>query len=80
MENEIRLLDIVQMKKKHPCGSFEWTVVRVGADIKIKCSGCGRIVMLDRETFLKRRKKVLQLGPNPQGSGVESVFSHEDEI
>lgn len=59
---EIRIGDVVQMRKAHPCGSSEWTVTRIGADIKIRCSGCGRVVMMDRETFLKRRKKLLQQG------------------
>lgn len=62
---EIRLGDVVQMRKAHPCGSVEWTVTRTGADIKIRCSGCDRIVMMDRETFLKRRKKLLVQGPAP---------------
>lgn len=62
---EIRLGDVVQTRKQHPCGSSEWTVIRTGADIKIKCSGCGRIVMMDRETFLKRRKKLVSQGPEP---------------
>ena len=48
---------------RHPCGSDTWVVIRTGADIKIKCQGCGRIVMLDREVFLKRRKKLLAQGP-----------------
>ena len=60
---EIALGDLIQTRKKHPCGSDRWVIIRVGADIKIKCSGCGRIVMLDRETFLKRRKKVITQGP-----------------
>ena len=60
---EIRIGDRVQMRKPHPCGSLEWTVTRIGADIKIRCAGCDRIVMLDRETFLKRRKKLLVQGP-----------------
>ena len=60
---EIRLGDVVQTRKQHPCGSSEWTVIRTGADIKIKCNGCGRIVMMDRETFIKRRKTVLVQGP-----------------
>jgi hypothetical protein len=51
--------DRVMMKKEHPCGSNAWVVIRIGADIKIKCEGCGRIVMLDRPTFEKRLKKVL---------------------
>ena len=62
---EIRLGDLVQTRKQHPCGSSEWTVIRTGADIKIRCSGCGRIVMMDRETFLQRRKKTIQQGPDP---------------
>ena len=65
--NDVYLGDIIQTKKLHPCGSNEWTVIRVGADIKIKCSGCSRIVMMDRQTFLKRRKKTLMSnGPAPE--------------
>ena len=52
--------DIVQMRKQHPCGGDQWTVIRTGADFKIKCLKCGRIVMLDRETFLKRVRKIIQ--------------------
>ena len=67
---EIRIGDVIQTKKPHPCGSSEWTVTRTGADIKMKCSGCERIVMLTREDFLKRRKKLLQQGPEPAGTPV----------
>ena len=56
---DIRLNDQVKMRKPHPCGSDVWTVIRVGADIKIRCQGCGRIVMLDRPVFEKRLKKIL---------------------
>lgn len=55
---DISLGDIVQMRKKHPCGSDQWMVIRVGADIKIRCHGCGRIVMLERADFEKRLKKI----------------------
>ncbi len=65
MEGEIRLSDIVQTRKAHPCGADTWLVIRIGADIKMKCQGCGRIVMLDREVFLKRRKKTITQGPAP---------------
>ena len=52
--------DIVQMKKQHPCGSKEFEVIRLGADIKIKCVGCGRIVMIPRSKFKKKKKKVIK--------------------
>lgn len=51
--------DIVEMQKKHPCGSKKWEIIRTGADIKLKCLGCGHIVMLDYAVFIKRVKKVL---------------------
>ena len=67
MTDDIRLGDVIRTRKSHPCGSDEWTVIRVGADIKIKCHGCNHIVMLDREAFLKRRKAVISLKDDEQG-------------
>ena len=58
----ILLGDVIKSRKPHPCGSDEWTVIRTGADIKMKCSGCGRIVMLDLDSFLRRRKAVISRG------------------
>lgn len=52
--------DIVVMKKPHPCGGNLWEVVRTGADVKIKCLKCGRVVMLDLLTFGKSLKKVVR--------------------
>ena len=52
--------DVVMMKKPHPCGANEWEIIRMGADIKIKCLGCGHIVMLSRRDFEKRLKNVLK--------------------
>ncbi len=54
--NDIIPGDVIRTRKKHPCGCDEWTVTRTGADIKIRCNRCGRVIMMDRETFLKRRK------------------------
>lgn len=56
---DYKLNSIVMMKKQHPCGSNEWQIVRVGADIKIKCLNCGRSVMLPRIEFNKKVKKIL---------------------
>ena len=61
----IQLGDLVQMRKSHPCGSDRWTIIRVGADIKIRCQGCGRIVMKDRVDFMKAMKKVLSHATEP---------------
>ena len=63
--DELMLGDLVQMRKTHPCGSDRWTVIRVGADIKIRCMGCSRIVMMDRADFNKRMKKVLSHATEP---------------
>lgn len=51
--------DVIRTRKAHPCGGDEWTVLRTGADIRIRCNTCGRMVLLDRESFLKRRKALL---------------------
>lgn len=59
---EIHLDDVVCMRKPHPCGGYEWQVVRVGADIGIRCLTCGRRVMLPRSQFEKRVKKVVRSG------------------
>ena len=50
----IRLGDVVKLKKPHPCGTNEWEIVRVGADIGLKCRGCDRRVMLVRSEFDRR--------------------------
>jgi len=55
----LELGDVVKMRKLHPCGADLWTVTRVGADIKLKCHGCGRVVMLERAVFDKRVKKLI---------------------
>ena len=61
MNKEYKLGSIVTMKKEHPCGTNEWEIVRIGADIKIKCIKCGRFVMLPRIEFNKKLKKVISL-------------------
>ncbi len=59
MKNNYKLGSLVMMKKGHPCGNNEWKIIRLGVDIKIKCTKCGREVMLDRLEFEKKLKKVL---------------------
>ncbi len=59
---EYDLNSIVEMRKEHPCKkSKEWQIVRMGADIKIKCLGCQSVVMLPRREFERKLKKVVKL-------------------
>lgn len=60
---EVRLGDTVRLRKSHPCGSSDWEVVRLGADIGIRCLGCQHRVLLQRSTFEKRVKTFLTRGP-----------------
>lgn len=68
--DDVQLGDIVKMRKPHPCGSDLWTVFRTGADIKIRCKGCSRIVMMDRETFFKRVKRLVERPGQPDQPGT----------
>ena len=56
MGYEYEVGDIVKLKKPHPCGSFEWEILRVGADFRLKCIGCGHQVMLARRQEEKSTK------------------------
>lgn len=62
MAMEIKLGDVVRLKKKHPCGGYEWQVVRLGADIGIRCLQCQRRVLLPRSTFERRVKAFVSRG------------------
>ncbi len=60
MEKSYELHDIVEMKKQHPCGTNRWEIIRLGADIRIKCTGCDHLVMMPRREFDRKMKKVLK--------------------
>lgn len=56
---QFELGDVVQMKKPHPCGTNAWKVIRMGMDIRIKCTGCEHSVMIPRLEFERKLKKIL---------------------
>lgn len=61
INTEYGLNDIVEMKKEHPCRKSKlWQITRIGADIKIKCQGCGAIIMFPRHEFERKMKKVVE--------------------
>jgi len=56
---DLQLNDVVRMRKPHPCGSYEWKVTRLGADIGLVCKTCGRRVMLTRRELARRTKSII---------------------
>lgn len=55
---DIQIGDIVKLKKQHPCGNFEWEVLRIGIDFRLKCMGCGHQVMLPRKQVEKSIRNI----------------------
>jgi len=69
---DLKLNTLVKLRKPHPCGSYEWTVVRLGADIGLECKGCGRRVMLTRRELSRRLKAIVQEENNGQLTGLQT--------
>ena len=71
MPLDVALTDVVRLRKPHPCGGYEWTVVRLGADIGLVCNTCKRRVLLPRRDFEKRVKKFVSQSPRaPAGDAA----------
>ncbi len=73
IDDPMAIGDRVHLRKAHPCGSFEWDVFRIGADIGIRCTGCGRRVLVARGAFVKQVKQLIHYVPtfkeeHPTGS------------
>ena len=66
MTGPFALGDTAVMKKPHACGENRWTIIRTGADVKIRCQRCGRIVMLDRADFVRSCRRVEPAEPAAQ--------------
>lgn len=56
---DIQVGNILKLKKQHPCGSFEWEVLRVGADFRLKCKGCDHQIMIARRVLEKNIKQIM---------------------
>jgi len=64
---DLELDDIVRLRKAHPCGSYEWRVVRLGADIGLECLKCNRRILLERRALKHRLKAVVRKGEGDHG-------------
>jgi hypothetical protein len=70
---DIYFNDLVQMRKPHPCGGDSWRVVRLGAEIGIRCTTCERRVLLPRAEFERRIKRFLERGDTGLGAGAPAA-------
>lgn len=64
--------DVIRLRKPHPCGGYEWAVVRLGADIGLVCSTCSRRVLLPRREVERRLKAFVSRGPEYSESNTTS--------
>lgn len=60
---DLRMGDVVRLRKKHPCGGFDWEIVRLGGDIGLRCLSCDRRVILERPVLRRRMKEFVSRGP-----------------
>jgi hypothetical protein len=68
---DLDLGDVIRMRKPHPCGGYEWRVVRLGADIGLECLTCNRRILLDRRSLKNRMKKIVQKADDPGNQASE---------
>ena len=60
MAQKYEIGDVIRMKKPHPCGSHNWEILRVGADFRLKCTGCGHQIMVPRRLVEKNTKEIIK--------------------
>lgn len=71
--------DVIRLRKKHPCGSDEWEVVKTGVDIRIKCLGCQRHVLLERTTLERKIKAVVSRSSPVSDLDVEKTSEQKQD-
>jgi hypothetical protein len=59
---DLRMGDVIRMRRKHPCGGLDWEVVRLGADIGLRCHTCARRILMDRATLRRRAQALIERG------------------
>lgn len=79
MPLEIRLDDVVRLRKVHPCGSYEWRIVRLGADIGLRCMKCNHRVLMERRQLEKRLKTFVSRGEAPDPAMERLLFGEEEQ-
>jgi len=60
---DLRMGDVFRMRRRHPCGGFDWEIVRLGADVGLRCRTCARRVLMERSTLARRAQRLVERGP-----------------
>ena len=76
---DLRMGDVIRMRRKHPCGAFEWEVVRIGADVGLVCRGCRRRVLMERRTLRRRATAFVERGPEVDPAIRRAIFGDDGE-
>jgi hypothetical protein len=71
---DLRVGDVLRLRKPHPCGAADWEVTRVGADVGLRCSGCARRILLDRPVLRRRMKAVVSRGEAPDPARLRALY------
>jgi hypothetical protein len=80
MPLELHLGDVLRLRKPHPCGGYDWRVVRLGADIGLRCQTCGRRVLLARRDLEKRLKAVVERAPAEEPQAPSRPVSAQKDV
>jgi hypothetical protein len=78
MPEEFRVRDIVELRKAHACGGSQWEIVRLGADIGLRCGTCGRRVLLERRVLERRMKAFVHRGEPPDIEKEHLIFQRDE--
>jgi len=73
MALDVRMGDVIEMRRPHPCGGREWEVVRVGSDVGMTCRTCQRRILMDRSTLYRRAKRLVERGA-PVDPAIEQAL------
>lgn len=73
---DLRMGDVLRMRKPHPCGSQEWEVVRLGGDVGLRCRGCAHRILMDRPTLRRRALAFVERG-TPLDPAIEQALYGE---
>jgi hypothetical protein len=78
MPEEFRMGDVIELRKTHPCGGSRWEVVRLGADIGLRCETCRRRVLLERRSLQRRMKAFVERGEPPDPEKERLVLQRDE--